>query len=88
MGPIASSIKGKLENAFNPSQLQVIDESHRHAGHAGMAGHKAEESHFRVVIRSKAFEGLNTLAKHRAVMDVLADEMDGKVHALSLDAGV
>ncbi|HHL43805.1 MAG TPA: BolA family transcriptional regulator [Hellea balneolensis] len=88
MGPIATLIKEKLTNAFNPTQLEIIDESHRHSGHAGMAGHEAVESHFRVIIRSPSFEGLTTLAKHRTVMDVLAEEMDGKVHALSLDAGV
>ena len=47
MGLIASTIKEKLEKAFNPTQLQVIDESHKHAGHAGMAGRESGESHFR-----------------------------------------
>lgn len=90
MGKIAAAIKEKLQNAFNPSQLEVMDESHKHAGHAGAAAHAAQhgtskESHFHVIIRSGAFEGLSRLAKHRAVMEVLEDEMQ-LIHAFSLDA--
>jgi len=91
MGKIAAAIKEKLNKAFNPSQLEVRDESHKHAGHAGHAAHAAEhgsgESHFHVVIRSDKFEGLSRLAKHRAVMDVLDEEMK-LIHAFSLDADV
>ncbi len=90
MGPIASAIKEKLIKNFNPVHLEVIDESHKHAGHAGAAQHAAKhgsgESHFHVVIISEKFEGMNLLARHRAVMDVLSGEMESKVHALSLDA--
>lgn len=92
MGKIAAAIKEKLQNAFNPSQLEVRDESHKHAGHAGAAAHAAEhgfsnESHFHVIIRSGEFEGLSRLAKHRAVMDALEVEMK-LIHAFSLDADV
>ena len=90
MGVIADSIKEKLTQSFNPSQLEVIDESHKHAGHAGAAQHAAKhgggESHFHVTIIAEKFKGMTLLARHRAVMEVLAEEMDGKVHALSLDA--
>lgn len=90
MGVIADSIKEKLTQSFNPSQLEVIDESHKHAGHAGAAEHATKhgsgESHFHVRIVSDNFKGMTLLARHRAVMDVLADEMKDKVHALSLDA--
>lgn len=90
MGVIADSIKEKLTLSFNPSQLEIIDESHQHAGHAGAAQHAAQhgsgESHFHVRIVSEKFKGLTLLARHRAVMDVLAELMDGKVHALRLDA--
>lgn len=93
MGEIAISIKEKLTNSFNPSHLEVIDESHKHAGHAGAAQHAADhgtkpgsgESHFHVVIVSGEFKGLTRLAKHRAVMDCIAEEMK-TVHALSLEA--
>ena len=89
MGIIAASIKEKLTSAFNPSQLDVIDESHKHAHHRGAREHSADggsaESHFHVVIVSDAFEGMSRLTKHRAVMDVLADEMK-QIHAFSLEA--
>jgi len=89
MGNIGSAIKEKLNQSFNPSQLEVIDESHKHAHHAGTKAHAAEggsaESHFQVIIVSDKFAGLSRLAKHRAVLDVLADEMK-QIHAFSLDA--
>ena len=95
MGLIGLAIKEKLNTAFNPSQLEVVDESHKHAGHAGAAAHAAEfgtpdagqspESHFKVVIVSEAFKNMSRLAKHRAVMDALSEEMP-KIHAFSLDA--
>jgi len=92
MEKIAAAIKEKLENAFNPSQLEVRDESHKHAGHVGAAAHAAEhgasgESHFHVIIRSSEFEGMSRIGKHRAVMDTLSEEMK-LIHAFSLDAGV
>ena len=89
MGIIASSIKEKLKQSFTPSQLEVIDESHKHAHHRGAHEHAAEggsaESHFHVVIISKKFEGMSRLAKHRAVLDVLKEEV-AQIHAFSLDA--
>lgn len=91
MGIIASSIKEKLEQSFTPSQLEVIDESHKHAHHRGAHEHAAEggsaESHFHVVIVSDKFEGMSVLAKHRAVKDVLSEEI-AQIHAFSLDASV
>ena len=89
MGIIASSIKEKLTQSFTPSQLEVIDESHKHAHHRGAHEHAAEggsaESHFHVVIVSDKFDGLSRLAKHRAVLDVLKDEI-AQIHAFSLEA--
>ena len=89
MGIIASAIKEKLEKSFNPSHLEVIDESHKHAHHAGAKAHHANggsaESHFQVVFVSDKFTGLNRLGKHRAVLDVLVDEMK-QIHAFSLEA--
>ncbi|HFB55459.1 MAG TPA: BolA family transcriptional regulator [Hellea balneolensis] len=94
MGHIASLIKEKLEANFSPSHLEIIDQSHQHAHHAGAKAHAEQhghapgsgESHFHVIIVSEKFKGQGLLARHRAVMDVLADVMDGHVHALSLDA--
>ena len=92
MGRITDSIKEKLTQSFAPVQLSVIDESHKHAGHAGAHEHALKtgsgESHFHVVIVSDHFKGMSRLTCHRAVMDVLSVEMNGQVHALSLDAKV
>jgi len=89
MGPIAQSIKEKLEKAFNPTRLDVVDESHKHAGHAGAEAHAEKydggESHFHVIIASKTLTPMNRLARHRAVMDVLAELMVERVHALRLE---
>jgi len=89
MGIITSAIKEKLQETFNPSQLEVIDESHKHAHHRGAAEHAAEggspESHIHVIIVSTAFANMGTLAKHRAVMDAVSDEV-AKVHAFSVEA--
>lgn len=89
MGIIGAAIKSKLTDKFNPSQLEVKDESHKHAHHRGAREHAADggsaESHFHVIIVSQAFEGLNRLARHRTVMEALSEEMP-KIHAFSLDA--
>lgn len=89
MGIIGTSIKEKLRKAFNPSQLEVIDESHKHAHHRGAHEHAADggsaESHFHVIIVTDAFKELSRLAKHRAVLEVLEAEMK-QIHAFSLDA--
>lgn len=93
MGILAESIKRKLEVRFSPSQLEVQDQSHLHAGHGGAAEHKAAfpdkdmtaETHIHVIIVSDAFAGMNTLAKHRAVLEVVSEEVD-KLHAFSLEA--
>ena len=76
-------IKKKLENAFEPSELNVIDESHKHVGHIG---HKPEgETHFRVKMKSHVFAGLTRLDMQRLVFKALKTEMDSRIHALSLD---
>ena len=89
MGKIGPAIKEKLTEAFNPSHLEVLDESHKHAGHAGAQQHAEEhgsaESHFHVIIKSGSFNGMRRLARHRAVMDVLETEMK-VLHAFSLVA--
>ncbi|WP_017932416.1 BolA family protein [Robiginitomaculum antarcticum] len=88
MGIIATTIKAKLTSRFNPTQLEVIDESHQHAHHAGAKAHidagGAAESHFHVVISAEEFTGLSRLSAHRAVMDTLSEELAGPVHALRL----
>jgi len=89
MGRLVDSIKEKLSQRFNPSQLEVLDESHKHAGHAGAAQHAAEgrsaESHVHVVIVAEEFSGMGTLAKHRAVLEAVSAEVEA-LHAFSLEA--
>ena len=88
MGIIGTAIKAKLEEKFNPSQLEVIDESSKHAHHRGTHEHVADggsaESHFHVVITAEAFEPMPRLARHRAVLDTLKEEV-AKIHAFSVE---
>ena len=79
---VAETIRDKLTERFAPIRLEIIDESHRHAGHAG--AHPAGESHFAVTIVSAVFSGLNRVARQRLVYQTLADELATRVHALSL----
>lgn len=82
MTAVADRIRRKLTSALAPSRLVVLDESHRHAGHAG--SRPEGETHFRVEISSTAFAGLSRVARQRLVYDVLAEELRDPVHALSL----
>ena len=84
MGAISDSILGKLEAAFSPVRLELKDESDRHHGHAGHTG--AGESHFDLLIEAKAFAGKARVVRQRMVHQVLADELAGPVHALSIIA--
>ena len=84
MGNVASQIEEKLNAAFSPGHLEVIDESHLHAGHTGVR--PEGETHFRVIVVTAAFEGLSRLERQRRVMDVLSDELSGPVHALAIRA--
>jgi BolA protein len=82
MGEVRDRIMAKLTSAFAPSQLKVTDESAMHAGHAGAP--EGGESHFHVQIVSEAFAGKSRLDRQRAVNAVLADELAGPVHALTM----
>ncbi len=84
MGAVADAIHRKLTAAFAPSRLTVEDDSARHAGHAG--ARPGGETHFNVVIEAAAFEGQPRVARQRMVYGALADELAGRVHALSLKA--
>jgi BolA protein len=77
------AIRRCLEAAFAPELLEVIDDSHKHAGHAGA---RDGRGHFTVRIVSPAFAGLSPLARHRAVYAALGDLMDTDIHALSIQA--
>ncbi|MFL5018318.1 MAG: BolA family protein [Rhizobium sp.] len=84
LGKIGERIAQKLQAAFSPSQLEVVDESHKHAGHAG--ARPGGETHFQVRIVAGAFQGKSLLDRHRLVNETLAEELAGPVHALSITA--
>jgi len=79
---VAETIEHKLREAFAPSELKVIDESHLHAGHVG--ARPEGETHFRVELVSAAFTDRNRVDRQRMVYDALRDELAGPVHALSV----
>jgi BolA family transcriptional regulator, general stress-responsive regulator len=76
----------RLRAALQPTEMELIDESAQHAGHAGAQGYAGGESHFRLTIHSAQFAGLGTLARHRLVYHALGDLMQLRVHALSIHA--
>ena len=79
---VAETMRVKLSERFAPTRLVIVDDSERHAGHAG--ARPGGETHFTVTIVSPAFAGLNRVARQRLVYGTLAAEIAGGVHALSL----
>ncbi|MDE0969248.1 MAG: BolA family transcriptional regulator [Octadecabacter sp.] len=77
-----TEIRTILDAAFAPTSLAVINESHKHAGHAGDDG--SGESHWRVEIVSTVFSGQSRIGKHRAVHTALGPDIIARIHALSL----
>ncbi|WP_120635959.1 BolA family transcriptional regulator [Ruegeria sp. EL01] len=82
---ITEEIQNRLQTAFDPHELDVVDDSESHRGHAGFQ--EGGESHFNVRIRASAFEGQSRVARHRAVHKALGDIVP-RIHALALDIGV
>jgi BolA family transcriptional regulator, general stress-responsive regulator len=82
MGEFAERMRRKLEAAFTPTRLEIVDDSHRHAGHVG--DRPGGETHFNVTIVSHAFTGMNRVARQRQVYAAVAEEMKERVHALQL----
>jgi BolA family transcriptional regulator, general stress-responsive regulator len=79
---VAETMRQKLTDRLAPLRLDIVDESHRHAGHAG--ARPEGETHFAVTIVSAAFAGLGRVARQRLVYQILADELATRVHALAL----
>ncbi len=77
-GVVQQAIESKLKVAFHPSHLQVINESYQHNVPAG------SESHFKVVVVSQQFQNMRTVQRQQQVYRVLADELAGSVHALTM----
>ncbi|HEX2815888.1 MAG TPA: BolA family protein [Phenylobacterium sp.] len=84
MGAIFDAIQQKLEAAFQPTRLEIEDDSARHEGHSG--ARPGGESHFNVVIESAVFAGAAKVARQRMVYRTLAEELAGPLHALSVKA--
>ncbi|HGG05243.1 MAG TPA: BolA family transcriptional regulator [Aliiroseovarius sp.] len=78
----SDEINARLEAAFAPEHLEVINESEGHKGHAGYSD---GETHYRIVIKALAFENMGRLARHRAVHAALGDDLMGRIHALALE---
>ena len=76
-------LAARIEAALAPTHLEIIDDSHLHAGHAGAADGRG---HFTVIVTSARFAGLRTLQRHRLVYDAVGDLMVTDVHALSIHA--
>jgi BolA protein len=81
---VAETIRTKLTAAFAPERLEVVDQSHKHKGHAGWR--EGGETHFHVTLVSKTFAGQSRVARQRAVYAALAEELAGPVHALEVTA--
>jgi len=76
-------IRGRIEARLEPAELEVIDESHLHAGHPGA---RDGRGHFRVRVVSAAFQGLPRLARHRLVYAAMDELMTTDIHALNIEA--
>jgi BolA family transcriptional regulator, general stress-responsive regulator len=81
---IETRMREKLTVAFKPVTLEVVNDSHRHAGHASSPG--TGESHFTVTVVSEAFAGKSRIERHRMVNEALTAELAGPVHALAIKA--
>ena len=81
---IEQALREQLMVALEPTRLDVVNESHLHAGHAGSPG--SGESHFRVLVVAPLFEGRSRIERHRLVNDALAGLLRNKVHALAIKA--
>ena len=81
---IESELIARLTITFSPERLEVVNESHKHAGHGGDDG--SGESHFAVLIRAETLAAMSRVARHRAVHQALGD-LNQRIHALALDIG-
>lgn len=84
---IQNEIERRLQKAFSPTQLTVVNFSAQHAGHAGVSGDTSGETHFRITLEADAFQGLSRVAAHRLIHTELADLMNAPIHALEVRVG-
>ncbi len=81
--PVIEQIRDRLQAAFAPTELEVLDEGHKHIGHAGEG-----KGHFHVRIVSAAFAGQSPIRRHRMIYAALDGLMDHGIHALSIEANI
>ena len=84
MGAVTEAMRRKLDAAFAPSRLDIVDDSDKHKGHDGHR--EGGESHFTLIIEAAAFAGVNRVERQRRINHALAEELAGPVHALSIKA--
>ena len=82
MGAVAETMRKKLVDALSPVRLEIVDDSDRHSDHAG--ARPGGQSHFNITLECAAFAGLSRIQRQRMVHGLLAEELAGPVHALSL----
>ena len=82
---VADEMRQRLESAFQPSRLEVLDESEGHRGHAGWR--EGGGTHWRIRIDAPAFASMSRVERHRAVHAALGPELIGRIHALALEVG-
>ena len=85
LDPTAANLEARLRERLQPGKLEVLDESHQHAGHAGANG-SGFGTHFRVRIASPLFTNASRVARHRLVYDALQDFIGQGLHALAIEA--
>ena len=83
MKPDPEELSQRFARGFPGAGIEIVDDSQRHAGHAGAAG---GAGHYRVRIVSDRFQGLSTVARHRLVYDSVTDWMPHRIHALNIEA--
>ncbi len=79
---VKENIELKVNDALNPEFLEVIDESHKHAGHIG--ARPEGETHFHINMTASVLNGKNRVARQRLIYKIISDELEGPIHALSL----
>lgn len=79
---VADEMRTKLEDAFQPHTLEIVDESEKHRGHAGYQ--EGGQSHFRVTIGADTFGPMSRIERHRAVHTALGPDLVARIHALAL----
>ena len=84
MSTISAYLEDKLREAFSPESLEIINESHLHAGHVGDDG--SGETHFRIKIVAAAFDSMSRIDRHRAIMAIAEPKMAEGLHALAIVA--